>query len=234
MRPVVGFVTLLMLVGGCSAEEPGLTTDARPDTATTRVPPEAALDDPDPLVRYQATYEMVGDDEVPTPELVEMLGDALAAELATPSQGDSGSWFTFSETLARGYATGMASRGAESVPEIRKRLQGTAGPARDWYLLALGYAGDESVAPDLISLLDSSSAAVQVQAIDLVGGFGYEGAVPVLRDLLGHPLCVENPHLPGSDCRYPVRDEAAAALRKLGYTVYTDPAGEGTYRVIES
>ena len=231
MRRLVAVGVVFVLMAGCSSGDDTIdgSTDTDP-TGPVQVP--LSLDAADPLDRYAAAYELIGDPDVKTGDLVEQLGAALVGELAAPSEGSSESWFTFSESLARAYTTGLGSPGADAIPDLRRLLDNTDGPARAWVVLALGYAGDESAAPDLAELLDSSPA-VQVQAIDLLGQFGYTEVIPELRALLDDPLSVENPHLPDADPRYPVRDEAAAALRKLGLTVYTDPATPGTYQVIE-
>ena len=166
--------------------------------------------------------------------LVDQLGVALEAEIGDPSSGDGPGWFNLSETLQEQYARVMAAEGEAAIPEIRRRMVGTEGTAYVWYLVALGYAGDDTIDADLTSALDSHpTPPVAMHLMELAASRGLLETVPTLREYLTNDLQWENQHVKGPPPLFPLRAQAAGALRRLGYTVYADPDRPGVYGVIE-
>ncbi len=227
-RGVLLFATAVLLVAACSRsseEVPTVPTESTMGTVTTTVP---LLDLP-PTERLAAAIELVASG---SREAVDELGQALEQEIAAPSSGVGYGWYEYSENLQESYAALMVEAGAEAVPEIRRRAAEADGVARGWYIVVLAYL-DEPVDDELLALLeDPPSRPIAAQVMSLVGRRGLEAATPLLREYLQDEFSVTDPHRPGRPPDYPLRDHAAAALRELGYTVYSPPERPWEYEVI--
>ncbi len=181
--------------------------------------------------RLAATYRLFEEDP-PATRLVAELGDALDAEASSPTPGLGRTWFSASEELLQAYATGMGVPGA--IPGLRARLNEATPAARPWYVITLGYAGDEEIDSEIVSLLRSRpDPAIAIHLINLAGLHGIPDSVPALENYLADEFQVQKVDVPGSPVSYPLRDEAAGALRRLGYTVYALPDRPGEYEVFD-
>lgn len=225
--------TLAACSGGASDQSTtSLTTPGSGPVATTSAPigPIAELPPED---RMAATFVLFGQG-LPAADLVDRLGTALESEVGNPVSGDGPGWFSASETLQEQYTRVMAAAGDSAIPEIRRRRANSAGTAELWYLVALGYAGDDTIDGDLASAVVSDPPpAVAMHLMQLVADRDIVEAVPVLREYLTSQLQWENSHVDGPPPVFPLRAQAAGALRNLGYTVYADPDRPGVYEVFE-
>lgn len=234
-RAWAALVALLLVLSACSStEEPAITAAEAPPSSplTTTVPPAMPLVEVPPERRLGAVYALAEAD-LAVPEAVEQLDVALKAELSSPSEGPRFGWFDYSETLQEAYMAALVALGPDAVPEIERRARSVDGRARAWYVIALGYLG-EDVDDELITLLeDPPSRPVAAHVIEVVGRLGLEEAVPALAAYLDDDYSFQDPHRPGQPPDYPLRDIAAAALRRLGYTVYSPPERPWEYEVVE-
>ena len=208
MRRVGVIVVAGLLLGACGSGHDPTTTSVGVDTTTSTTAPA-----------------------VPLVEAVDQLGSALEEEIATPSEGRGFGWFDYSETLQEAYVAVVVQFGAEAVPLIEDRI-GAADPvSHGWYVVALGYLG-EPVDDELMALLsDPPSRPILVHAMELAGRRALEEAVPVLTGYLKDDYSFQDPHRPGRPPDYPVRDVAAAALRRMGYVVYSPPERPWDYEM---
>ena len=229
-RSVAVAVSFVVVVSACGSSE---QEPAEPTTVPAVVEAEAArpLADLPPRERLGGAYRIV-EAGLPPAEAVSQLGDVLQAEVAEPSPGRRFGWLEYSETLQEAYMAAMVGLGPDAVPEIRRRAATADGVVRAWYVVALGYLG-EDVDEDLLALLaDPPSRPVAAHVMELAGRLRLEAAVPMLEDYLRDDYSVQDPHRADRPPDYPMRDHAAAALRELGFAVASDRDRPGEYRVV--
>lgn len=237
-RPNLGILLVMSLaVSACSsgASNQSTTSPTSPNpgpvaTTTGHIGPIAELPQEE---RIAATFTLFSQG-LPAADLIDQLGIALEAEISDPLPGDGPGWFSASETLQEQYTRVMAAEGESAIPAIRQRMASTDGTAGLWYLVALGYAGDDTIDSDLASAVASDpTPPVAMHLMKLVSERGIVEAVPMLKEYLTSDLQWQNTHVGGRPPIFPLRDQAAGALRSFGYTVYSDPDRPGVYEVIE-
>lgn len=226
----MSFVLMACNSGAADQSTTSLTTpDPRPVATTTG--PIGPLADLPPEERMAATFVLF-EQGLPAADLVDRVGIALESEISDPVPGDGPGWFSASETLQEQYTRVMAAGGDSAIPEIRRRMANADGTAGLWYLVALGYAGDDTIDADLAAAIASDPPpAVAMHLMELVADRDIAEAIPVLEEYLTSQLKWENSHVEGPPPIFPLRAQAAGALRNLGHTVYADPAEPGRYEV---
>lgn len=235
-RRLLVILTIVGLaVGACR----GADSDV-PSTSVTASNPEVTspnytgpIADLPPEDRMAASFALFRQG-LPAKDLVDQLGGALEAEIDDPTAGDGPGWFTISESLQEQYTRMMAVGGEPAIPEIRRRMAASGGTARLWYLVALGYAGDDTIDAELVSALNADpTPPVAMHLMELVGIRSLTEAVPALTEFLLNDDIWFNSHVGGQGPIFPLRDNAAGALRHLGYVVYSDPDQPSVYAVME-
>lgn len=226
--------------GGATAE--GGTTpgaDASPtDLVTAVVEGRRTIADLSPDERLVVVYGL-WDEAVETDIVWEVLADALDAEAANPTPGDDPSWFSATQVLMQAYATGLPVD-EYTLEMARERMRNAPEAARPWYLVAIGYAwldgmvDDPAVEGEIVdALAGDPDPAVAMHLMNLVGELGLIEATDTLTAYLDDPLAYSPDDLPDAPPRYPLRDAAAGALRRLGHTVYVPPDQPGTYVLVD-
>lgn len=172
--------------------------------------------------RMAAAHAPVGRDDIPIEERVVMLADALRREIADPSTEPppDGSYLSVEGMMRLRLVRSLGAQGEDAIPVLRQHAQDASGATRDSYLIALGYLGDASVAPDLREALRSSpDPVIRMDAARALGALGDREAIPVLKDALADPYVAEAESSLGAYHVYPVREQAAGALVALGVSV---------------
>jgi HEAT repeat protein len=236
-------VWMLVLVGlgsavGCGGEKPESPPSQEPDAslqdAVAEV--EGALRDEDVNRRLAVVWTLPERRDIDASTKVRLLLDALDSEISLPTQAtlQYGTYLSSSEYLRFVYTRSLGNSEPAGLEVLREALRGESGELRARAALALGYAGDPAVVPDLLELLRSSEIGdIRSDAAYLLGELGGEEAIPDLRRAIAadtYWVTVKN--LSGTTSGfYPVRAEAARSLKQLGVSVELTEDGE--YRVSE-
>jgi len=112
----------------------------------------------------------------------------------------------------------LGGQGADAQAVLRKAVDGASGEVRERAVLALGYAGDRSVIPEVRRiLLEAENPTVRMDAAHLLGELQDPSAKADLEKALDDPYSVEQDQGGGWMVRiFPVRDQAISALAALG------------------
>ncbi len=225
-KPDSGSDPLLRALGRPAA--PARDTTMTPSPATHR--PDAAglagiLRDSSWQARLGAVNSLPGRRDIPTARRAELLLAGLEREIARPTDSlrFPGGYLPSSSTFRLQFMRVIESLGPDAIGPTRTAAERSSLEAREWMLLARAGAGDVDAAPSLRELLKNSrSPAVRMTAARLLGRLGDRSAIPELRTALGDPFTAAADQ---SDLRlqpssfYPVREQAAGALRMLGVNV---------------
>jgi len=234
--PAILLMSLALSACSSGASDQSTTSLTTPDlgAVATTAGPIGPISELPQEERIAATFALFSQG-LPAADLVDQMGIALEAEISDPAPGDGPGWFSASETLQEHYTRVMAAEGESAIPAIRRRMASTDdGTAELWYLVALGYAGDDTIDTDLASAVESDpTPPVAMHLMELVAKRSIVEAIPMLKEYLTSDLQWKNTHVGGRPPIFPLRDQAAGALRNLGYTVYSDPDQPSVYAVIE-
>lgn len=244
-RPDVAFLvqlaaalTVLGLAVGCQGEQTEGSPDAVPEAerqdAATEV--EQALRDADWNRRLEAAWGLTERRDVAAPTKVRLLLDALEREIGDPTVAASphGTYLSTSEWIRFVYTRALGESDSAGLETLRTAAQEESGEKRARAILALGYAGEAAVTPQLLELLRTSAVGdVRSDAAYLLGELRAQEAIPDLRQALvadAYVVAVESLAGGWSDM-YPVRVQAMRALKQLGLVL--ELTDDGQYRVIE-
>jgi HEAT repeat protein len=225
-RPDSGSDALLTALGRPSA--PARDTMMARSPATHQ--PDAAdlaaiLRDSSWQARLGAVNSLAGRRDIPAARRAELLLAGLEREIARPTDSlrFPGGYLPSSSTFRLQFMRVIESLGPDAVGPARTAAERSSLEAREWMLLARAGAGDVDAAPSLRELLKNSrSPTVRMTAARLLGRLGDRSAIPELRTALADPFTAVADQ---SDLRiqsssfYPVREQAAGALRSLGINV---------------
>lgn len=158
------------------------------------------------------------------PQRAALLAQAIEAESAAPTSGPrfAGSYLPLTSVLRLQYLGLLEDFGAEATEAVARADRPATSAGREWRALALGATGEKASAPQLRELLASSDPAVRMTAARYLGYLQDREAVPVLRRALTDTFTSTNVNdTPGKAPAtfYPVREQAARALRTLGLKV---------------
>lgn len=236
-RPRLALVVLLVLVLGAigffavrarreTARRPSSAAGAQSRDTLKAEELARALRDGNWETRFGAVRATPRQSAIPAAQRADLLLDLLTREIAAPASGEPpvGSYLEPTQLLRLHAAQALGELGSGAQPSMRARLQKAAGEEREWILLGLGYAADSAVAPQLRQTLSSSrSGVVRMTSAHVLGKLRDSAAAPQLEAALGDRFSARVAHNDvgeaGEPVRYPVRDRAASALRKLGYRV---------------
>jgi hypothetical protein len=203
---------------------PARGTDSRGKPAARD--PQRALRDSSWESRLVAAKALAKRANVPVPRRAELLLAALRREVSAPTTAPpaGGSYLSASSLSKLHLAQTLGALGAEATPVLRQGAAASGGEAREWTLIALGYAGAREAAPPLRQLLATSPRGeVRMSAAHVLGKLRDRDAIPALRAALADPFTatVARDDVRGAPSRrlYPVRARAASALRTLGVAV---------------
>ncbi|MCJ7736731.1 MAG: HEAT repeat domain-containing protein, partial [Anaerolineae bacterium] len=126
----------------------------------------------------------------------------------------------------------LSELGPAAISALREAADGASGEVREHILVALVYAGDREAVPHTRELVtQASSPAVRMDAARALGQAGDLEAIPQLAAALQDSYVVTGEDDLGAYTMYPVREQAAAALRALGVTV--ERLGDGAFEIGE-
>lgn len=218
-----------LLSGRRSSDEPTPIAESVAGAATPEPTPDAAtlvqaLEDGDWETRLAAAHAVPEREDIPLPDRVTVLADAVQREVEQPSaepQPDH-SYLPVSGVVRLRLARSLGALGDDAIALLRDRAAAAEGDVRYSYLIALGYLGDRDVAPELGDALQSSDPVIRMDAARVLGLLGYREAIPALQAALEDPYVSEGEDSLGTYTIYPVREQAAGALEALGVTVERD------------
>jgi HEAT repeat protein len=162
--------------------------------------------------------------QLSVPRRAALLAEAIDREAAAPTSGPpfAGSYLPLSSVLRLQYLGLLEELGAPAADAVGSAAAPVSPAGREWRTLAVAATGDPKGAPVIRELLASSDPAVRMTAARYLGYLRDRDAIPALRRALTDPFtatAVEDApgrrHAPF----YPVRQQAARALRVLGVVV---------------
>jgi HEAT repeat protein len=164
-------------------------------------------------------------DDIAVDERVDLLMAGLEHEVAVPSQGAPpvGAYLASGPMMRLQFGRRLAELGPEAAPHLRDAVENAQGEARQHALVALAYLGEEDVIPQVRELLRTAkSPVVRMDAARALGEAGATEAIPDLTAALDDPVVIQATGDTGPYTIYPVREQAAGALIKLGVNVERD------------
>ncbi|GEM_PF-4637312 len=193
------------------------------------------LKSPDPMTRLRALRDLVtaGGGPAPGTSAKQVLG-ALASEVNGPPAPQpirngylpQGAWRRVQ------YARLSARLPEKALSVLYRRHLEAGGPTKSWLAITLGDAGDARLTGELIALVhEAPDWPTRWAAAEALGAIGSPVAVRALEDVMQHDAATTTMQ---SDAAapvtfYPVREQAAGALLRLGIGVHL--VGPDTYVV---
>jgi HEAT repeat protein len=217
---------------------PSVDATSAVDTTPTplRTPDAEALaqqlQEGDSTERLSAVWSLPERGDLSVETRAGLLVEGLEEELAAPAQDAplKDSYLPASALLRLHFTRVLSELGPEAIPALRAQLDGASGAAREQLLVALAYAGDEDVLPQVRELVtQAADPVVRMDAARALGQAGDEDALPQLQAALADPYVVTAQDDLGTYTIYPVREQAAGALRALGVTV--ERRGDGEFAI---
>ena len=196
---------------------------------------EQALRDENPRRRLEAVWSLPKRDDLPAPERARLLLEALEGEISEPTTGPpvtEGAYLPASDFLKLHYTRTLGALGPEAIDSLREATASDKPEVRARAFLALGYAGQHDVIPQLRELLRTSEHwQVRNDAAFLLGELRAREAVPELKEALRDSYKIIDEINGRRHEFYPVRQQAQGALKQLGFTI---ERGEGVdeFRVL--
>lgn len=210
------------------------------DTATPTATPNAAdlraaLGADDWQQRQAVAQALPTRTDIAAAERADMLLAAVATEAGEPieAQPPNGAYLSASGLLRLTYTRSLGALGPDALATLRRAAQSDDAAVRERAILALGYAGDREALPQLRALLaESADGDVRMLAAFLLGELQDRDAIPALETALADEY---NVYFEGdgdvATTIYPVRNQAAGALHKLGVAV--ERQEDGSYAMPE-
>ncbi len=160
--------------------------------------------------------------DVPLEARVGYLVEALDREIIEPTGGSApaNSYLPASSLLKLHLTRALTELGPDAIPELRKAAADASGELQSHLLIALAYLGDQQAVPQVRDLVTGASdPTVRMDAARALGQAGDADAIPQLETALQDDYVVTGTGDLGPYTLYPVREQAAGALRALGMTV---------------
>jgi len=163
-------------------------------------------------------------------EKIDILLKALEKEIQHPAFNKhvrGTGYATITESLKIHYMLGIEDIGASIIPILQEKLQTAQGELRKRIQITLGSLGNKDVYLDVLDiLLYEKNGYIRAMAARTLGDIGNEEAIPLLLKALHDPFAVPSGVdiiIPGLDTSitYPVRTNAAGALRGFGIKVHS-------------
>ena len=145
-----------------------------------------------------------------------------ALPISVPDHGATpeGSYLPADAFTRLHFTRALTELGPEAVPALSEAVDDASGETREHLLIALTYAGDRDVLPEARALVtQAADPVVRMDVARALGKAGDQDAVAQLEAALQDPYVVTAEDHLGTYTIYPVREQAAAALRALGVPV---------------
>jgi HEAT repeat protein len=213
-----------------SQPRPGATPRSPPSPPPPASLPSASalastLHDSSWQARLAAVNALRDRSDIPAPQRTELLLAALSREIAQPTESlpFPGSYLPSASIFRLQILRVLEGLGPDGVPVARQAAEGASGETREWILLAQAGVGDLQSSLPLGQLLRTSQdGTVRMTAARLLGRLGDRAAVPGLKAALQDPFTAttadDDTDVPPHSF-YPVREQAAGALKALGVRV---------------
>jgi HEAT repeat protein len=178
--------------------------------------------------RYFAAVNIRSIPDLDVKRAAGILVEGIILETDQPSTLDfhPRSYITDSERLIRMMIFSLADLGPSINELLHSYSKSLSGDVADWMIVALGHQKDESVHGDLGKImLSNHDPNLRSMAARALYEFADSTDIPLLTEALKDDYYVALPknkeNLPEDELTiwYPVREDAASALRRLGYFV---------------
>jgi len=230
LKPLLLLTQCFLLVScwsGCGEEEsvPKTPAETGPPTLEDLT---ARIKDPAWQKRLEALELVPGLDGVPAEDRAALLVESIKNEIGVKDPARvNGSYLGISEIIRLQLTRKLGEMSSADPRLLRDQLDDASGAARDHLLISLGYAGDREVAGELRRLLaEASDPLIRMDAARVLGLLEAQEARPELESALTDPYQVRFRDSLGEAEIYPVREQAAGALKRLGVPISrTDDGG---------
>jgi len=129
-------------------------------------------------------------------------------------------YMTVSQLAERGYLDMLLALGEDSVDYLDEILPTTADRVKKIIQFAMAKNGDKELYPDLVETVDSEEEPfLRYLAVRALGYIQKRDVVPVLKKALKDPYFIDASDCGGKYRVFPVREEAAQALKRRGMDV---------------
>lgn len=205
---------------------------APPRVRRSRIPPppdvsalQVMVRSTDWRVRRRAAGSLAERRDLPPERRAELLLDVLEQEVATPAKGPppAGSYLPLTGVMRLHYVHLVGDLGGPATGPARAAVRDASGERREWTTIALGATGAKEAVPGLRELLRGSRHTdVRMSAAYFLGELHDRSAVDDLKAALRDPgtaRVVSDVSGAPDRALYPVREQAARALRTLGVSV---------------
>jgi len=186
----------------------------------------------DSAQRLAAAWSLPGRDDLSLKTRAALLVEGLEGELAAPTEDAplKDTYLPASALVRLHYTRVLSELGPAAIPALRAQLDSASSGAREHLLVALAYAGDGDVLPQVRELVTQAvDPIVRMDAARALGQAGDQDAVSQLQAALADPYVVTAVDDLGAYTIYPVREQAAGALRALGMAV--ERRGDGEFEI---
>jgi HEAT repeat protein len=160
--------------------------------------------------------------DIPIKKRVQMLVEAISAEVVTPTTGVTvqNSYLEAGQVLRLILVRSLSELGDTAISDLRQAVQNADGVTREHLLVALVYLGDKDSLLEVRDLVTGSSdPVVRMDAARALGIVKDQQAIPMLVEALQDDFLVNAQDSLGAFSAYPVREQAAGALDLLGVKV---------------
>jgi HEAT repeat protein len=163
--------------------------------------------------------------DIPVERRAVLLLDILKREVTSPTNALrlEGSYLPMTSFLRIHYLHALETLGPQARAPVREAYEKSQGEVREWYSLALGATTTpEAAAPLRELVIKSRNVEVRMTAARYLGWLKDREAVPALRAALNDTAtAMVTSDFVGLPRRrfYPVREQAAGALKELGLQV---------------
>jgi len=219
------------LIAQAQRQPPRVEGKPTPEPTPNAAGIEAMLTGESFAYRLSAARLLGGRKDIPAPERVRMLAAALSAEVESPSEGATvrDNYLQDGQVLRLVLTRSISQVGERGLDAARKAASEAEGIAREHLLVALVYMGDKDALPEVRALVtDAADPVVRMDAARALGEARDKLAREALIQALQDDYLVHGADSLGEFDIYPVREQAAGALNKLGVKVSRQADGSMT------
>ncbi len=187
--------------------------------------------------RYGAASNICPLSQNDTISAINSLFDAIQNELDSPISKEmrSGSYSTISDMLKCQYVFALIRLGGAEALVLKLRAKNSTGEFQNWLLLSLAFLKDRDAMSKIKSLLsEDCNGQLRAMAVRALASNKDPADTTLFKSLLAdkYSVIMRLDHdVPDGDFQqviFPVRDQAAAALRGIGFIVKIDSLGNYT------
>ncbi len=183
--------------------------------------------------RFQAAHKLQSLSNLDTTRATEILIEGITLEALKPSSLEYGrrSYLSNSERLLRKYTFDLVDLAPASARLLHFYADSLTGDARSWLIIALGLQYEKSAHVELRTILSGATDPnLRAMAARALSVYSDSADIPLFKQALldAHNVTMQRDYGPESQDMarvvYPVREEAAGGLRKMGFEVILEGA----------